>query len=211
MYDAWIDHSILFSDARIEMAFERFMQMVDTPGYVFDRSNMLSIFFFDNVVPLGADDCLMHKQGSFFQFSIEAFGLDPSDFGTFEIPTVSSEFEDATVGAGDYAGAVTDSRDVRDLMRFLASNRFGRAALAESELWIMPNTRFDTRRYTSDQTRTWAETIQAALESGQFRFDASDSMPAQVGAGSFWSGVVDLVAGVKTVPQVLYEIDASWP
>jgi hypothetical protein len=45
----------------------------------------------------------------------------------------------------------------------------------------------------------------------QFRFDASDTMPHAVGAGSFWSGIVDLVSGAKTIPQVLSDIDASWP
>jgi alpha-glucoside transport system substrate-binding protein len=35
-------------------------------------------------------------------------------------------------------------------------------------------------------------------------------MPAEVGAGSFWSGMVDLVNG-KSVDEVLDAIEASWP
>ncbi|HPX47784.1 MAG TPA: carbohydrate ABC transporter substrate-binding protein, partial [Treponemataceae bacterium] len=43
-----------------------------------------------------------------------------------------------------------------------------------------------------------------------FRFDASDLMPADVGAGSFWTGMVDYVGGRK-IDQVLSTIEKSWP
>jgi alpha-glucoside transport system substrate-binding protein len=42
VYDDWVDHTVLFTDVRIETAFERYQQMNDTPGYVFHRANMLS-------------------------------------------------------------------------------------------------------------------------------------------------------------------------
>ena len=43
-----------------------------------------------------------------------------------------------------------------------------------------------------------------------FRFDASDLMPGVVGAGSFWTGMVDWVNG-KSTEEVMATIDASWP
>jgi alpha-glucoside transport system substrate-binding protein len=43
-----------------------------------------------------------------------------------------------------------------------------------------------------------------------FRFDGSDLMPGAVGAGSFWTGVVDYVGG-GDLDSVLAAIDASWP
>ena len=42
------------------------------------------------------------------------------------------------------------------------------------------------------------------------RFDASDLMPAEVGAGTFWSGMVDWVSGTDT-ETVLQQIEDSWP
>lgn len=48
------------------MAFERFMFMMDAPGYVFDRSNVTFVPFFLNAEPPGLGDCFMHKQASFF-------------------------------------------------------------------------------------------------------------------------------------------------
>mgnify|MGYP006287415503 CR=1 FL=1 len=43
-----------------------------------------------------------------------------------------------------------------------------------------------------------------------FRFDASDLMPAEVGAGTFWTGMTDWVSGVST-DEALEMIEDSWP
>jgi alpha-glucoside transport system substrate-binding protein len=48
-------------------------------------------------------------------------------------------------------------------------------------------------------------------EATSFRFDASDLMPAQVGSGSFWTGMTDYVSGTADLDTVLAEIDESWP
>jgi alpha-glucoside transport system substrate-binding protein len=42
-----------------------------------------------------------------------------------------------------------------------------------------------------------------------FRFDASDLMPGGVGAGSFWTGMVDYTGG-KPAEEVASEIQKSW-
>ena len=42
-----------------------------------------------------------------------------------------------------------------------------------------------------------------------FRFDGSDLMPGGVGAGSFWTGMVDY-AGGKDAAAVAGEIQDSW-
>ena len=44
-----------------------------------------------------------------------------------------------------------------------------------------------------------------------FRFDGSDLMPGEVGAGSFWKGMTDYVSGAADLGTALAEIDASWP
>lgn len=42
-----------------------------------------------------------------------------------------------------------------------------------------------------------------------FRFDGSDLMPAAIGAGSFWRGMVDYVGG-KDAETVATDIQKSW-
>jgi alpha-glucoside transport system substrate-binding protein len=44
-----------------------------------------------------------------------------------------------------------------------------------------------------------------------FRFDGSDLMPGEVGAGSFWEQISSYVAGSIDLDTAVQEIDASWP
>ena len=45
-----------------------------------------------------------------------------------------------------------------------------------------------------------------------WRYDGSDQMPVEVGAGTFWSGMVDYIdQGPDSLDRVLADIEASWP
>ena len=50
---------------------------------------------------------------------------------------------------------------------------------------------------------------QILLNATTFRFDGSDLMPGAVGAGSFWTGMVDFVGG-KSAQEVADGIQKSW-
>ncbi|MDV7397469.1 carbohydrate ABC transporter substrate-binding protein, partial [Arthrospira platensis SPKY1] len=62
--------------------------------------------------------------------------------------------------------------------------------------------------YTTDMTRKQAAFL---LEADSVRFDASDLMPGEVGAGSFWKAMTDYISGSTDLDSALAEIDASWP
>jgi alpha-glucoside transport system substrate-binding protein len=47
-------------------------------------------------------------------------------------------------------------------------------------------------------------------EADTIRFDGSDLMPGAVGAGTFWTGIVDYMSG-DDLDSVLQRIDQSWP
>ncbi len=53
-----------------------------------------------------------------------------------------------------------------------------------------------------------AEIIQNATA---VRFDGSDLMPGQVGAGSFWKEMTSYIAGAVDLDTALKNIDATWP
>jgi alpha-glucoside transport system substrate-binding protein len=52
---------------------------------------------------------------------------------------------------------------------------------------------------------------QILIEADNVRFDASDLMPGEVGAGSFWTGMTNYVSGTVDLDTALQEIDAAWP
>ncbi len=62
--------------------------------------------------------------------------------------------------------------------------------------------------YTNDVDRGVAEMI---LNASSVRFDGSDLMPGEVGAGSFWTGMTNYFSGAVDMDTALEEIDASWP
>ena len=62
--------------------------------------------------------------------------------------------------------------------------------------------------YGSDALRKQGEILSTA---STFRFDGSDLMPGAVGAGSFWTGMVDYTSGRTDLDATLQAIDASWP
>ena len=62
--------------------------------------------------------------------------------------------------------------------------------------------------YADDISRQIAAAI---LNAEIVRFDASDLMPGEVGAGSFWKAMTDYISGSADLDTALAEIDASWP
>jgi alpha-glucoside transport system substrate-binding protein len=72
--------------------------------------------------------------------------------------------------------------------------------------FLTPHKFVDTSKYASDTFRGLHEILQQATT---FRFDGSDLMPGWVGAGSFWTGMVDYTNG-KSAKEVADAIQASW-
>jgi alpha-glucoside transport system substrate-binding protein len=60
--------------------------------------------------------------------------------------------------------------------------------------------------YSSDALRAQGEIL---LNATTFRFDGSDLMPGAIGAGAFWTGMVDFVNG-KTAQEVADQVQAAW-
>ena len=61
--------------------------------------------------------------------------------------------------------------------------------------------------YGNDFERGLAE---MAMQATRVRFDASDLMPGEVGAGSFWTSMTYWIAGTMDLDTALDEIDDPW-
>ena len=66
-----------------------------------------------------------------------------------------------------------------------------------------------------DPANAGSPLLQSAVETLQdpnttFRFDGSDLMPGAVGAGTFWTAMVDWISGADT-ETVLGQVESSWP
>ena len=63
----------------------------------------------------------------------------------------------------------------------------------------------DPASFDNPITRQAQEMLLSATVS---RFDGSDLMPGEIGAGAFWSGVLDYISGIN-LDTVLESIEAS--
>jgi alpha-glucoside transport system substrate-binding protein len=210
LYDKWVNHEIAWTHPAVKKAWEYFGQIVNKAGYVYGGPvGALTIFFGDSPgvmfdTPPGA---YMHRQATFIQSFI--LGSNPDlvpvdDYNVFVFPPISPVFGNPLLGAGDLIGVFNDTPEAKALANYLAS--------AEAqEIWcgtlgkLAINKNVDPSVYP-DPITAQAATMLAEAET--FRFDASDLMPAAVGAGTFWTGVLDYISGIP-LDTVLEAIEAS--
>lgn len=212
VYDQWITHDIAFNDAEVLEAAEYMKQIWFTPDYVYGGNTGINATFVgDTQTPMfdaAGPKCWMHKQAAWipsFWPEGTAAGVDSS---FFYFPPIEEEFGSPVLGGGDQFVMFDDRPEVRAVMEYLATAEAARGWI-EAGGFVSPNQSVPLDWYTTYPNDALAEILAGA---STFRFDASDTMPAEVGAGTFWSGMVDWVAANgEGTEGVLQAIDASWP
>ena len=150
--------------------------------------------------------CMMHRQASF----IPAFFPEGTEMGLdadfFYFPAYEGkELGNPVLGAGTIWSITNDSTGAQALMEFLKSPIAHEVWMAQQG-FLTPLKSVNTDLYATDTLKKMGEIL---LSADTFRFDASDLMPGGVGAGSFWTGMVDY-AGGKPAAEVAAEIQSSW-
>jgi alpha-glucoside transport system substrate-binding protein len=207
-YDAWVAGDLDFSSPQVQAAFEKAGEIWFNPDYVLGgTTGILTTNFGDAPLNLLGDApaCYMMRQASFIAgfFGDAEVGVDV-DY--FYLPPIDPAFGSPVLGSGSLLAMGNDTPAVRRVMEFLTTGESARAEV-EAGILISPHLDSSLDWYPNDLTRGFAEIL---LNADTFRFDGSDLMPGAVGAGSFWTGIVDYVGGAD-LATVLAGIDASWP
>ena len=214
VYDQWVSHEIPFNDPAIVEAGERFGQILFGEGFVLGGADQTpSVAFGDAPNPMFQDParCMMHRQANF----ILAFFQPPdveagTDYDTFPFPPIDQE---GYLIAGELTAIFRDAPEVRDFVeRFISQEVQCAQGENQETSRISPNVEVGSDCYTNPILAQAAGALTENLEAGTARFDASDLMPSEVGAGSFWTGMVEYVqGGPDSLQGVLDDIEASWP
>jgi alpha-glucoside transport system substrate-binding protein len=211
VYDQWVKHEIPFNDPRVKKAVEIMGKRLRDPKYVYGGPQyVLTTNFGDapNIMFDNPPKAWMHKQGNFvtgfFPDRIQANLLE--EVGLFGFPEIDPQWGTPALGGGDQFIIFNDRPEVRQFMEYLATWESAKS-WASAGGALFPYKTQDLNAYGSELERAQAELL---LNAKVFRFDASDLMPAEVGAGTFWTGMVDYVSGVSA-DKVLAEIENSWP
>ncbi|MCC5947782.1 MAG: carbohydrate ABC transporter substrate-binding protein [Nitriliruptoraceae bacterium] len=211
-YDDWVANDLPFNSPEVTEAVEDYMAPIwFTEGNVFGGPpNILQTSFGDSAgVDLFDGNCHLHRQASF----IEGFFPDGTTVGEdvdfFYLPEITEAGQGAPVLiAGDLAVAYTDNPSNAEFFQYFSTPESGEPWGAEGA-WLSPFSDFDTSAYADQSLAAQGEII---TDADFARFDASDMMPGAVGAGSFWTEMVNYVqSNGEDLEARLQAIDDSWP
>jgi alpha-glucoside transport system substrate-binding protein len=109
------------------------------------------------------------------------------------------------LGAGTLFAITDDSPGARAFIEFLKTPIAHEVWMAQSG-FLTPHTGREPRGLRDDALRAMNEILLGATT---FRFDGSDLMPGEIGAGAFWTGMVDYTTGADAA-DVAAAIQARW-
>jgi len=214
-YTQWYNHEIPFNDPAVLTAAQMFGDVMFHPDYVLGGADSTpNLAFGEAPLPMFDDPpgCWLHRQASFINGFFPEGTEAGVDYDWFPLPPIDQE---GTLFAGELAvvGTGGNRPEVRDFLeQFMAEEV--QCALAGDPISsrISPNINVGADCYANAILADSAEVLTASLANGTGGFDASDLMPAAVGAGSFWTGMVDYMQnGPDSIEGILDEIEASWP
>ena len=221
-YDQWVTNELKFEDPIVKNAATLLSQIMHTENYVVGGTDAIVSTYFGNAQdPMFSKDangnpgCFMHRQASFIPaFWPEANQAEAGiETTVFPFPVIDESLPKAALGAGDMWGAFNDRDATKAVAEYMLSAEFHAAAAAmPNNARLSAHTGFDTSLYSKDINRILGTIIADALAADAFRFDASDLMPPEVGAGSFWKEMMNLaVEGPGYIDTAMANIDTSWP
>ncbi|MCC6983856.1 MAG: carbohydrate ABC transporter substrate-binding protein, partial [Bauldia sp.] len=211
VYDQWVTNEIPFDDPRVVEVLTFFANIVTNDDMVAGGTAAVGSTHFGDA-PLGLfavpPDCFLHRQASFIASFFPEGTVAGEDYDFFYMPAYESkDLGRPILGSGNLATIARDSPAAHAFIEFLQT------PLAH-EIWMAaPNSAFlsahtgaNTDVYSSEALRDQGEIL---LNATTFRFDGSDLMPGPIGAGAFWTGMVDLVNG-KPPADVAAQIQGAW-
>lgn len=214
-YDKWYKHEIPFTDPSVKKAAELFGKVLFTPGYVLGGApSTVDIAFGDAPKPMfdNPPKCWLHRQASFINSFFPETAKAGVDYDWFPFPSIDQQ---GTLYAGELTvvGKNANRPEVKDFLeRFIAEDVQCKMGGVQASSRISPNVNVGPDCYANNILSDASEILTKALKEGTGRFDASDLMPAAVGSGSFWTGMVNYVkGGPSSLDGVLSTIDKSWP
>jgi alpha-glucoside transport system substrate-binding protein len=209
-YDAWTRGELPFSSPEVKNAAEVMSSIWLNENYVYGgRAEIVSTDFGASPARMFEDPprCWLHKQGNFITSFFPAGTEAGVDYDFFYFPPIDDDYGRPFLVAGDIMAMFSDRPEVQAVMHYFTYGDSVRLWLAAGGA-LSPHNDAQLDWYGDDIERGIAEIVTASTS---VRFDGSDLMPGEVGAGSFWKGMTDFVAGTVDLNTALAEIDAAWP
>ncbi len=212
-YDQWVAGDLDFTSPEIKEAFETFGAIALNPDYVNgglgDSASIVATSFQEGGLPILADSCSLHHQASFYESQWpEGTNVAPDgDVWAFLTPPMAEGDPAAVTGGGEFVAAFNSDPATVALQTYMSSDTWANNRVSLGGV-ISANKGLDPNNASSPVGKASIEILQGA--DTVFRFDASDLMPAEVGASAFWTSMNDYVTGTP-LDTVLSDIENAWP
>ncbi len=208
VYDQWVSNEIPFDDPAVIGAIEEFGYFIQdgfTPG---GQAAVASTDFRDS--PKGLFDsppqCYMHRQASFIPTFFPEGTSVGEDADFFYFPAYEEkDLGQPVLGAGTVFGITKANAATTAFIEWLQTPIAHEIWMAQTG-FLTPLTTVNPEVFGDPTLRKMNDIL---LNATTFRFDGSDLMPGGVGAGSFWTGMVDYVGG-ESAESVASKIQDSW-
>ena len=218
VYDQWVAGDVKFTDAPIADAFTAVGDILLNPSYVNagfgDVKSINDTAFGDVAAKVATGECPLTHQASFltanFLTVTNSAGQTPTigpdgDVYAFVLPGYEEGSATIEVG-GEFVAGFSDNEATQKVLEFMSTPEFADARVEQGGA-ISANLNADPSKASSQFLTEAMELLQDPNTT--VRFDASDLMPATVGSGSFWKGMVDWIDG-KDQATVLSDIQAGY-
>jgi alpha-glucoside transport system substrate-binding protein len=208
-YDKWTSGELKFDSPEVKHALEVLTDLWADDNVYGGQAAIVSTFFGDAPAPMFEDPprCWLHKQGNFITSFFPEGTVAGVDYDFFYLPGIDAAYGKPYLVAGDIMAQFNDRDEVRAVMEFFTTGEAVKEWLGAGGA-LAPQIDASLDWYGDDIERGVAELVRGATS---VRFDGSDLMPGEVGAGSFWTGMTSYFSGEIDIDTALKEIDASWP
>ncbi|MFI5099166.1 MAG: ABC transporter substrate-binding protein [Actinomycetes bacterium] len=215
VYDKWITHDVKFNSPEITGAMNTLNSWMRNPKYVNggfgDTKTVATTTFQDAGKPILSGKCAMLQQASFYeaQWPKGTTVGDGKNVNAFYLPAMGTQFGNPVEGGGEFVVAFSDAPEVQAVQTYLSTPDWASSRVKVATGWVSANNGVPKELYTDPIDQLSAKYL--TDPSATFRFDASDLMPAAVGAGKFWTEMTAWFGENKSTSDVLTAIDSAWP
>lgn len=208
-YDRWVSNELKFDDPKVVAAIEEYGAFARNDAWVAGGAGgVASTDFRDAPKGLFASPptCYMHRQASFIPSFFPEGTVVGEDADFFYFPAYAGkDLGQPVLGAGTVFVITQDSPVAQAFMDFLTTPIAHEVWMAQSG-FLTPLKSANPEAYGDPTLKKMGEILTSATT---FRFDASDLMPGAIGAGAFWTGMVDYSGG-KDAGAVAADIQKTW-
>tara|TARA_R110002096_G_scaffold13722_9_gene48316 strand:- start:5393 stop:6745 length:1353 start_codon:yes stop_codon:yes gene_type:complete len=208
-YDAWVTNDMKFDDPRVVAAIEDFGWFARNDAFVAGGAGAVgSTDFRDSPKGLFSSPpaCYLHRQASFIPSFFPEGTVVGQDADFFYFPAYADKnLGKPVLGAGTLFVITKDSPVAQAFMKYLESPLAHEIWMAQKG-FLTPHKGVNPDAYGDPTLKKMGGIL---LNADTFRFDGSDLMPGAIGAGVFWTGMVDYTSG-KDAAAVATDIQRTW-